>query len=82
MAAILAPGFLMMILITSVTNLSSTGYTIVFFLTSSIPPAIIGSLIASKRKKNRSNGIILLVIYLLASIALGFLILVVASINN
>jgi hypothetical protein len=55
---------------------------IILFSVSSIPPAIIGSLIVSKKKASRTNGFILLGIYLATSILAGFFVLVAASIYN
>lgn len=79
MATLLAPGFLAMILLQNL-DIPSRGLVIIFFLTSGFIPAIIGSLIVSKEKIIRANGIILLVIYLLASVALGMLVLLIGSV--
>ena len=79
MATLLAPGFLAMMLLQNL-DIPSRGLVIIFFLTSGFIPAIIGSLIVSKEKIIRANGIILLVIYLLASVALGMLVLLIGSV--
>lgn len=84
-AAMLSPGFLALIIISTTdlgSNIHALGYMIILFSVSSIPPAIIGSLIVSKKKVKRTNGFILLGIYLVTSILAGIFVLVAASIFN
>lgn len=47
-----------------------TSYTVIFG-TSIIPPAILGLLITSNEKKERTNGIIMLVMYFIIILVLG-----------
>ena len=72
-AALLAPGFWAVMFF-------RIDAPIAFYLISSFPPAIIGSLIASSTKALRIRGIILLVIYLIVSVPLGKIALIFAHI--
>lgn len=83
MAALLSAGYLvLMVTMFStdlVSNMSSLGYKIFLFSISSIPFAILGSLIASKEKAIKTTGVKLLVIYFVVSIVAGLLVLVAWS---
>lgn len=81
-AALLSPGYLT-ILILSVTGLGAfvliLGGNAILFSVSSIPPAIIGSLVISKKKETRRNGFILLGMYFIISMLAGFFSMLASS---
>lgn len=52
------------------------------FLTSGISPALIGSLMISKKRRKKTNGVTFFWIYLFISLALGFFILVISGLFN
>jgi hypothetical protein len=77
--ALLAPGVVTMMAFQNV-DMPLIGHVIIAFSTSSILPAIIGSLIVSKQNATRINGIILLIIYLFTSAVLGMFLLTYGSV--
>lgn len=77
-AALLSPGLLFVTLTMNGSlgdRISSIGYLLILYSISSIPFAVIGCLIVSKAKTKRRNGITLLVIYLIISMALAIFLL-------
>ena len=60
-------------------NISPRSLNIIFYTVSSIPFAILGSLIVSKRKAIRTIGTILLLIYFAASLIAGIFVLIAGS---